>query len=383
MAAKKKSEFFSLGIEEEFQIVDPKTMELRSHIEEVLRDGGIQLQESVRAEMHKSVVETGTGICPTIEVAREEITELRTGLSKIAKMRGLTIAAAGTHPFSHWLDQEITVHERYEGLVQELQSVARKNLIFGLHVHVGFPDRENAIHVINAANYFIPHIMALCCNSPFWLGQDTGWGSYRVKVFESFPRTGIPHHFHSHSAYQDYVDLLIKTNCIDNPKKIWWDIRLHPNFDTIEFRMCDVQMRVDETIAITALIQALVATLYRLNRSNLTFRVYRRMMLEENRFRAARFGTEGKLIDFSKHTEVPYTELFEELLDFVSEESERLGTMHELQRLRDVLKNGTGAQRQRKVYEETKSFEKVVEYIIRETHHGLGVEPPLEPEVTA
>lgn len=373
----KKEGFFTLGVEEEFQIVDPKTMELRSHIEEVLSDGNIHLLESARREMHQSVVETGTGICKDVAQARKEVTDLRTELAKVVKASGLTMASAGTHPFSHWLDQDITDHERYEGLVQELQAVARKNLIFGLHVHVGFPDRAAAIPVINAASYFVPHILALSANSPFWLGQDTGWGSYRVKVFESFPRTGLPQHFHSLSEYEDYVKLLVKLNCIDNPKKIWWDIRLHPTFDTIEFRMCDVQMRVDETIALVALIQALVSKLYRLNRSNLTFRIYRRMMLDENRFRAARYGTEGKLVDFAKQAEVPYAELFEELIEFVEDEAEILGTTAELNQLRQMMERGTGAQRQRKAYKETNSLEGVMRYVVQETHHGLGVDPLL------
>ncbi len=376
----RKKGFFSLGVEEEFQIVDPNTRELRSHIEEVLSDGNIILKESARREMHQSVVETGTGICQDIASARREVTQLRTELARVAKHRGMTIASSGTHPTSHWLDQEITDHERYEGLVQELQSVARKNLIFGLHVHVGFPDREAAIPVINAASYFVPHLLALSCNSPYWLGQDTGWGSYRVKVFESFPRTGLPQHFHSLSEYEDYVKLLVKLNCMDNPKKIWWDIRLHPTFDTIEFRMCDVQMRVDETIALVALIQALVAKLYKLNRSNLTFRIYRRMMTDENRFRAARFGAGGKLIDFAKNKEVQFTELFEELFDFVKDEAEELGTSSELDYLRQMMRHGTGAERQRKVFAETGSFKSVVDYIISETHHGLGVTPPVPQE---
>lgn len=377
MAKLHKKGFFSLGIEEEFQIVDPKTKELRSHIEEVLSDGNIVLKESARREMHQSVVETGTGICADIPAARKEVTTLRTELAKVAKARGFTIASAGTHPFSHWLDQEITDHERYEGLVEELGNVARKNLIFGLHVHVGFPDRNAAIQVINAASYFVPHILALSCNSPFWLGQDTDWSSYRVKVFESFPRTGLPQHFYSLGEYEEYVKLLVKLNCLDNPKKIWWDLRLHPTFDTIEFRMCDVQMRVDETIALAALIQALVVTLYKLHQSNLTFRIYRRMMLDENRFRAARFGTRGKLIDFAKQTEVPYEVLFEELTEFVADAVEEFGTQAEMDYLQRMVTEGNGAARQRKVFKETGSLEKVMEYIIQETHFGLGTEPPV------
>lgn len=373
----RKKGFFSLGIEEEFQIVDPNTRELRSHIEEVLEQDNIVLRESARREMHQSVVETGTGICKDIQDARKEVTALRTELARVAAFKGMTIAAAGTHPMSDWHDQEITVHERYEILVEELKNVARKNLIFGLHVHVGFPDREAAIHVINAASYFVPHLLALSCNSPYWVGQDSGWSSYRVKVFESFPRTGLPQHFHSLSEYEDYVKLLVKLNCIDNPKKIWWDIRLHPTFDTIEFRMCDVQQRVEETLALTAMIQALVAKLYKLHRSNMTFRIYRRLMTDENRFRAARYGTEGKLIDFAKREEVEFASLFEELYDFVQEEANELGTTKELDYLRTMIKEGNGAIRQRKAFERTKTLEGVIDSIIADTHIGLGVPAPV------
>ena len=354
----RKKGFFSLGIEEEFQIVDPNTRELRSHIEEVLEQDNIVLRESARREMHQSVVETGTGICKDIQDARKEVTSLRTELARVASFKGMTIADV--------LDMT----------VEELKNVARKNLIFGLHVHVGFPDREAAIHVINAASYFVPHLLALSCNSPYWVGQDSGWSSYRVKVFESFPRTGLPQHFHSLSEYEDYVKLLVKLNCIDNPKKIWWDIRLHPTFDTIEFRMCDVQQRVDETLALTAMIQALVAKLYRLHQSNMTFRIYRRMMTDENRFRAARYGTEGKLIDFAKREEVEFTSLFEELFEFVQDEAEELGTSKELNYLRTMIKDGNGAIRQRRAFEKTKSLEGVVDSIIRDTHIGLGVPAP-------
>lgn len=373
--ALRKRGFFSLGIEEEFQIVDPATRELKSHVEEVLEASGMVLLENVRREMHKSVVETGTGICADIQQAEREVVMIRRELAKIAKHKGLSIAAAGTHPFSHWLDQEITNHERYEMLVEELKAVARKNLIFGLHVHVGFPDREAAIQVINAATYFIPHVLALSCNSPFWLSEDTGFDSYRVKIFENFPRTGPPQHFFSLGEYEDYVKLLVKTKCIDNPKKIWWDIRLHPNFDTIEYRMCDVQMRADETISLTALLLCLTAKLYRLNQSNLTFRIYRRYLIEENRFRAARYGIHGKLIDFGKQTEVETKALTYELLEFVDDVVDELGCREAIQGIVRRLEEGTGADRQREAFRQRESMEDVMDLIIRETHAGTGVEP--------
>lgn len=368
--------FFSLGVEEEFQIVDRETQELRSHIEEVLSASGMVLKESVRAEMHKSIVEAGTGICEDLYQVRKEVTHLRSELAKAAGSKGLDIASAGTHPISHWVDQEISSGDRYTGLVNELQNVARKNLIFGLHVHVGFPDREAAIPVINAASYFVPHILALSSNSPFWLGMDTGFSSYRVKVFESFPRTGLPHHFHSHSAYEDYVKMLIKTGCIDNPKKIWWDIRLHPFFDTIEYRMCDAQMRVEETLAMTALVQCLTAKLYKLVRSNLTFRTYRKCYLDENRFRAARHGINGKLIDFGKQEEVETKSLTYELLDFIDDVVDELGCREFLQPIERALQQGTGADRQRRIYQETGDLRSVVKYVVSETVAELpGITP--------
>lgn len=373
-----KGGWFTLGVEEEFQIVDPISGELRSHIEQVLEDGRMVLKESFKSEMHKSVVEAGTGICQSCCEAKAEVLSLRKQLSDFAGQHKLTIASAGTHPTSSWWDQEITEGERYQELVRELQQAARKNLIFGLHVHVGFPDRENAIHVINAARYFVPHVLALAGNSPYWVGMDTGYKSYRVKVFEGFPRTGLPHHFRSLSEYEDYIKVLVKTGCIDNPKRVWWDLRLHPFLDTIEWRVCDAQLRVDETIALAALMQALTAKLYKLVSSNLNFRIYRRLLEDENRFRAARFGIQGKLIDFGKNQEVPFKSLLEELMEFVDPVVDELGCRKEIDYIWEMMKNGTGADRQVRVYEKTKSLKSVIDYIIEETHRGLPDSTPLE-----
>ncbi len=254
--------------------------------------------------MHQSVVELGTEICQSVVDARAHVIELRSRLAELAGRSGLKIASVGTHPFSHWRDQLITQGERYQEIVKDMQQLARANLIFGLHVHVGIPDRDIAIHVMNQARYFLPHIYALSVNSPFWVGQDTGLKGYRLKVFERFPRTGIPDAFESLSEYEDYCKLLVKTGCVDNAKKIWWDIRLHPFFDTLEVRVCDAQSRVDDTLAIAALIQAVIVKLHKLLRQNITFRIYRRRLLDENRWRASRYGIDGKLIDFGKEAEV-------------------------------------------------------------------------------
>src|ERR1700757_786985 len=329
----KKDHIFTLGIEEEFQIVDPETRELRSHIQQILADGKMVLKEHVKAEMHQSVVELGTEICRDARAARQQVVQLRSELARIAEIEGLRIASAGTHPFSHWMDQLITVNERYETIVKDMQQIARVNLIFGLHVHVGIPDREEAIDIMNQARYFLPHIYALSVNSPFWLGQNTGLKAYRQMIFERFPRTGIPDAFESLSEYEDYLKLLVTTNCIDNAKKIWWDIRLHPFFNTIEFRICDAQSRVDDTIALAALMQAIVVKLHKLRAQNVTFRNYPRRLIDENRWRAARYGLDGKLIDFGRKCEMDERDLLHEMLEFVLPEVDELGLNREMAHL--------------------------------------------------
>jgi carboxylate-amine ligase len=368
-----KEHTFTLGIEEEFAIIDPETRELRSHIQEILEYGKVILKEQIKPEMHQSVVELGTKICQSIVDARAHVIELRSRLAELAGRGGLKIASVGTHPFSHWRDQLITQGERYHEIVKDMQQLARANLIFGLHVHVGIPDREMAIHVMNQARYFLPHIYALSVNSPFWVGQDTGLKGYRLKVFERFPRTGIPDSFESLSEYEDYCKLLVKTGCIDNAKKIWWDIRLHPFFDTLEVRVCDAQSRVDDTLAIAALIQAVIAKLHKLLHHNITFRVYRRRLLDENRWRASRYGIDGKLIDFGRETEVETRSLLNELLDFISTEVNELGTQTEMAHIERIMREGTGADRQLAAYERTQDIKAVVDHIVAETYEGLTV----------
>jgi carboxylate-amine ligase len=367
---------FTLGIEEEFAIVDPETRELRSHIQEILEGGKVLLKEQIKPEMHQSVVELGTEICSSISNAREHVVELRSKLASLAGKAGLRIASAGTHPFSHWRDQLITEGERYKEIVRDMQQLARANLIFGLHVHVGIPNRESAIHVMNQARYFLPHLYALSVNSPFWVGQDTGLKGYRLKIFERFPRTGIPDAFESLSEYEDFCKLLVKTGCIDNPKKIWWDIRLHPFFDTLEVRVCDAQSRVDDTLALAALIQAVIAKLYKLLRHNTTFRVYRRRLLDENRWRASRYGIDGKLIDFGREAEVDTRDLLNELMEFVSTEVDELGSKREMTHIERIMREGTGADRQLEVFHRTNDMKAVVDQIVTETYEGLQVTAP-------
>src|SRR5213082_739984 len=377
-----KDHVFTLGIEEEFQIIDPETCELRSHIQEIIAGGKNILKERVKPEMHQSVVELGTEICNDASCARQQVIELRSELATLAARDGLKIASAGTHPFSHWMDQLITADERYLTILNDMQQIARANLIFGLHVHVGIPDREEGIDIMNQARYFLPHIYALSVNSPFWLGQNTGLKAYRQMIFERFPRTGIPDAFESLSEYEDYLKLLVATNCIDNAKKIWWDIRLHPFFDTLEVRVCDAQSRVEDTLAIAALIQALISKLHKLLRQNVTFRIYRRRLLDENRWRASRYGIDGKLIDFGREKETETRNLIHEFIEFVADEVAELGSRREMNHIERIIHEGTGADRQPAVWERTHDIKAVVDHIVAETYQGL-TEVELAAKTTA
>jgi carboxylate-amine ligase len=367
-----KEKYFTLGIEEEFQLIDPETRDLRSHIQEIYAEGRDTLGEQIKPELHQSVVEVGTRVCADIKEARAEVMRLRSALAGVARGQGLRVGAAGTHPFARWQDQKITAEPRYAEIVEDLQDVARANLIFGLHVHVGVPDRDVAVHIMNAARYFLPHIFALATNSPFFESRNTGFKSYRSKIFDRFPRTGIPDYFSSLSEYDNYIKLLTKTRCIDNGKKIWWDLRMHPFYDTLEWRVCDVPMRVEETIALAALMQAVTAKLHKLIKLNLGFRLYRRLLISENKWRAARYGIHGKLIDFGKQEEVDCTALISELLEFVDDVVDELGCREEIAYVERILEMGTGADRQLRVWERTQDLKAVVDYIIEETHAGLS-----------
>lgn len=354
---------FTLGVEEEYMVLDPGTKELKSHEQKIVTEGQKVIKDKVKAEMHQAVVEVGTDICQDIEEAYKDVSTLRGTISQIAGELGLWVGASGTHPFSHWESQLITDHVRYNQIVNELQEAARSNLIFGLHVHVGMEDRKMAIHIANSARYFLPHVYALSTNSPFWEARKTGYKSFRTKVFDKFPRTGIPDYFESIEAYDNYVNLLIKTNCIDNAKKIWWDLRVHPFFNTVEFRICDVPMTISETIAIAGLFQAICAKLYKLRSQNMNFMMYQRALLNENKWRASRYGIDGTLIDFGKESEVNTRVLIYELLDFVDDVVDNLGSRHAINLVQKILENGTGADRQLAVFEQTGKLTSVVDYI--------------------
>jgi glutamate---cysteine ligase / carboxylate-amine ligase len=362
---------FSIGIEEEYMILDPETRELTSHDQKIVEIASKLLDDQVKAEMHQAVVEAGTSICENIKEAKKDICKLRKNIAEIAHSLGFRLGASGSHPFSHFTNQLITPNPRYDQIVNELQEAARSNLIFGLHVHVGVSDRNMAMHIANTMRYFLPHIYALSVNSPFWEGRNTGYMSFRSKVFERFPRTGIPDYFTSYDDYTRYIKLLVKTGCIDNAKKIWWDLRVHPFYPTIEFRVCDIPTRVEATVCIAALFQALVYKLYKLRLKNVTFINYQRAFINENKWRASRYGIDGKLIDFGKEEEVRTRVLIMELLDFVDDVLVELDSREEINYIYTILKEGTGADKQLAVFEKTKSLEAVVDYIIEESVQGL------------
>lgn len=360
----------TIGIEEEYQIIDPETRELTSYVTKLLDQGAMLFRDQVKPEFLQSQIETGSHVCRNIREARQEVTRLRSIVGEIAAKNGRKIVAAGTHPFSRWEDQVVTDRDRYKGLEEKFKMIARRLLIFGMHVHIGIPDPDLRIDIMKQMTYMMPHILALSTSSPFWLGRDTGLKSYRCVIFSDLPRTGLPEYFTSWQQYEHYVNTLIKTNCIEEPTKIWWDIRPHPKFPTLEFRMCDCCTKIDEVIAIAALIQALVAKLIMLRKGNQTWRIYRRGLIEENKWRAMKDGIDGRLIDLGKEEEVPYRFLMEEVLDLVADVADQLGTRQEIEYVRTILKQGASADRQLSVYAETKDMKAVVDMLAAET--GLG-----------
>lgn len=364
---------FTIGIEEEYQIVDPETRELRSYITQILDDEKPFLREQVKAEMHQSIIEGGTRPCRTISEARAEVRHMRGTIAGLAHAKGLKIAAAGTHPFSSWMEQEITPFDRYKGLIDEMQDIARQLLIFGMHCHIGMPNCEVAIEMMNIVRYLLPHLLAISSSSPFWMGRNTGFKSYRSVLFSNFPRTGIPPTFVSSAEFDQYVNLLIQTNSIDNGKKIWWDLRPHPFFNTLEFRVCDVATRVEECLALVAMMQAVVVKFYKLFEQNMTFRPYRRALINENKWRAQRWGLDGKLIDFGKKAEVEAKALVYEMVELVDDVVDDLGSRKEVEYLLHIVEHGSSADRQLRLYEETGDLHTVVDNLIAETMEGVDL----------
>lgn len=367
----------TIGVEEEYQIIDA-TGDLRSHIDTLLARATPKLGEKVKREMMQSVVEVGTSICADVAEARQQLADMRGTLASLLQPEDLRIACAGTHPTARWQEQQITDHERYKMLEEELQDVVRSLVIFGLHVHVCINDRERRIDVMNEARYFLPHLLALSTSSPFWMGRNTGLKSYRSVIWSNFPRTGIPPDLGSYDEYENYVDLLVKTHSIDNGKKIWWDLRAHPNFPTIEFRVCDMTTRLDETICLAALMQAICAKLLKLRSGNLGFRKYMPALIAENKWRAIRHGIDGELIDFGKQQEVPMRDLALELLDFVDDVVDELHSRDAVEYLETIVAEGTSADRQLAAFKATGDVRAVTELLARETMLGVTSEAPAE-----
>jgi len=362
----------TLGIEEEYQIVDPETGELRSYITQILDEDGHITVEDVKPELHQSVVEVGSSVCQTPAEIREEIIRLRRAVMDLAAKDGLKILAAGTHPFSSWIDQEITPLERYLGVEEDLQDLARKNLIFGMHVHVGIEDPEFLIDAMKVSRYFLPHILALSTSSPFWIGRNTGMKSYRSVQWRNFPRTGVPPTFNTWADYDYIVQMLVRSQAIEDASKIWWDIRPHHLYPTLEFRVCDICTRVDEAVCIAAIIQAIIAKLWKLRQDNMTFRVYPRSLIEENKWRAMRYGVAGNLLDLGMEAERPARELIEQLIEwFLDDVLDDLGTREDVEYAYEILNGGSSADRQLRVFEETGDMKAVVNHLIAETAEGV------------
>ena len=363
---------FNIGIEEEYQIIDPQTRELKSYITEMLEAGKMTLREQVKSELHQSIVEVGTSVCNTAAEARAELVRLRHGVMELAGRNGLKIASAGSHPISSWVDQEITPLERYAGVKQDMQILAQQLLIFGTHVHIGIEDPEFLIDAMNVVRYFMPHVLCLSTSSPFWIGQETGLKSYRSIIFRNFPRTGIPPYFSSYTEFVQYRDILVKTNSIPDGTKIWFDVRPNYNYPTLEFRICDVCTRVDEAVCMAAIFQALIYKLWKMRRDNITFRVYSPALIEENKWRAVRFGLDGKLIDFGKQTELPARELIREMIEwFIGDVMDELGSRKEIEYAYRILEEGTSADRQLATFRRTGSLQAVVDQLITETEEGV------------
>ena len=367
---------FTLGIEEEFQMVDRQTGQLSPHIITVLEKGATQFGDKIKPEMLQSAVEIVTDVCPNITAARLELQNLRKMLLHLLQEEGLTIISAGTHPEASWLDQPSTPNDRYIELEEQLQDVVRSILIFGLHVHVSIENHEIAIALMNQLRTWIPHLLALSTNSPFWGGRLTGIKSYRSVIWRPLPRSGVSEPYISWGEFESYVQSLVEAGIIDNGKKIWWDIRPHAFFPTVEFRVCDMPATIEDTLAIAALCQALVAKLAWLYKRGIATLVLPRYHIDENKWRAMRYGLDAEYIDFAQNRRMSMRVAIGELLDFVDDVLDDLGSHHEIHYLRTLLEDpsGTGADRQIAIYEQTGSVDAVTHYLMQQTLEGMTVQ---------
>ncbi len=343
---------FTMGVEEEYLLVDKETRALivdppQSLMSECEALCGTQ----VTSELLRSQIEIGTKVCNNVQEAHDDLVRLRGIIVKVANNHGLAPIAASTHPFSSWLEQKQTEKDRYSALTLEMQGAARRLLICGMHVHVGIDDDEVRIDLMNQMSYFLPHLLALSCSSPFWEGIDTGLKSYRLTVFDALPRTGLPERFASYSEYQRHVRILMDAGLIEDSTRIWWDLRPSAKFPTIETRIMDVCTRVDDAVALAALLVCTMRMLYRLRTHNQRWRIYTPMLIRENRWRAMRYSFDEGLVDLARGKIVPFEDLLEELLGLIAEDAEALGCTKELGNVRNILQRGTSAHRQLKTFE--------------------------------
>jgi carboxylate-amine ligase len=374
---------FTIGIEEEYMLVDPDTRDLVADPPaEVLEDCERMVTKEIgtaTAEFLRAQIEVDTAVCHSLAECREKLTVLRSCAKKAAEKHGLRVIAASTHPFAFWAEQRHTDKERYNILAQDLQEVAHRLLICGMHVHVGFDDNELRNDLLNQIGYFLPHLLALSTSSPFWQGRNTGLKSYRLSVFDELPRTGLPEKFDSYGEYQRHVDTMVKAGLIEDATKIWWDVRASARFPTLEMRINDICTWMEDGLTIAALYACVLSMLVRLRRNNQRWRVYSNMLVQENRWRAQRYGFDEGLVDFGRGELVPYPELLEEVLDLVAEDAERLNCTEELNRARDILERGTSAHWQLKVFEEAldqgaseaDALKAVVDWLVEQTSATL------------
>ncbi|MDX1405960.1 MAG: carboxylate-amine ligase [Woeseiaceae bacterium] len=371
---------FTLGVEEEYLLVDKESRALVVDPPNTLLSECEELLGSqVTTEFLRSQIEVGTKVCKNIQEVREDLSKLRSCIIDVAGRHGVAPIAASTHPFSHWSEQKHTSKERYDTLTAEMQGAARRLLICGMHVHVGIGDDALRIDLMSQMTYFLPHLLALSCSSPFWDGRDTGLKSYRLTIFDALPRTGLPEHFQSYAEYERHVNIMIRAGLLEDSTKIWWDLRPSGRFPTLETRIMDVCTRLDDAIALAALLACLMRMLYRLRCANQRWRIYSSMLINENRWRAMRYSFDEGLIDFAKGAVVRFEELLDEMLELTAEDAEALDCQEEVAAVRDILTRGTSAHRQLKVHElstasgmsNQEALKAVVDTLIEDTADGL------------
>jgi carboxylate-amine ligase len=371
---------FTVGIEEEYLIVDRDTRDLVERPPAQMWNAlGDVLGSQVTQELLKAQVEVGTRVCKTISEAREDLARLRRDLSKVVNEYGAAIIAASTHPFANWQHQETTEDPRYMRLAADYQHVARQLVICGMHVHVGIEDPHVRLDLMNQVRYMLPHLLALSASSPFWDGVNTGLLAYRLVIFQNLPRTGIAPEFVSWGEYQRYIEILVEAGLIEDASKIWWDIRPSSKYPTLEMRVSDVCTRLDDAMTIAALYQCLLSFLYRLKRNNQKWRIYAPTIIEENMWRAQRYGTDGTLVDFGKRQLVPMSDLIEEIIEVIAQDAIELDVRDEVRHARTIVEQGTSAHRQISTYEkalasgasEHEALQAVVDELIVDTLHGI------------